>query len=78
VFSRAANCHFVEGQYCCLLCEGGGMWRCLSDRVSVSGYLLIECGGIAAMQMRSSQLDSNDLDLASRDWLGGCLTSAAG
>jgi len=28
------------------------------------------------MQMRSIQLDSSDLDVASRDWLGGCLTSA--
>jgi len=38
-------------------------------RVGAGGYLLIECGGTAAMQRRSSQLDSNDLDVASRDWL---------
>jgi len=40
------------------------------------GYLLIECGDIVAMQMRSIQLVLSDLDVASRDWLGGCLTSA--
>ena len=51
---------------------------CLSYRVSASGYLPIECGRIAAMQMRSSQLNLNDMDVASRDLLGGCLTSAAG
>jgi len=28
------------------------------------------------MQVRSIQLDSSGLDVASRDWLGGCLTSA--
>jgi len=52
------------------------MWRCLSYRVGAGGYFLIECTGIDAMQMRSIQLDSSDLDVASRDWLGGCLTSA--
>ena len=54
------------------------VWRRLSYRVSASGYLPIECGRFAAMQMRSSQLNLNDMDVASRDLLGGCLTSAAG
>jgi len=31
------------------------MWRCLSYRASAGGYLLIECRGVAALQMRSSQ-----------------------
>ena len=43
------------------------MWRCLSYRVGAHGFLLIDCGGIAAMQMRSIQFDSSDLDVASRD-----------
>ena len=29
--------------------------RCLSYRASAGGYLLIECRGVAALQMRSSQ-----------------------
>ena len=53
------------------------MWRCLSYRESAGGYILIECRGIVAMQMRSSQLDSRELNVASRNWLDGCLTSAA-
>ena len=52
------------------------MQRCISYRVGAGGYLLIEYGDIAALQMRSIQLDSSDLDVASRDWLGGCLMSA--
>ena len=31
------------------------VWRCLSYRASAGGYLLIECRGVAALQMRSSQ-----------------------
>jgi len=31
------------------------LWRCLSYRGSAGGYLLIECRGVAALQMRSSQ-----------------------
>ena len=31
------------------------VWRCLSYRGSAGGYLLIECRGVAALQMRSSQ-----------------------
>ena len=31
------------------------MWRCLSYRGSAGGYLFIECRGVAALQMRSSQ-----------------------
>ena len=54
------------------------MWRCLSYRESAGGCVLIECRGIVAMQVRSSQLDLKELNVASRDWLGGCLTSAAG
>jgi len=33
----------------------GTLWRCLSYRASAGGYLLIECRGVAALQMRSSQ-----------------------
>jgi len=31
------------------------LWRCLSYRGSAGGYLFIECRGVAALQMRSSQ-----------------------
>ena len=31
------------------------LWRCLSYRGSAGGYLLIECRGVAALQVRSSQ-----------------------
>jgi len=31
------------------------VWRCLSYRGSAGGYLLIECRGVAALQVRSSQ-----------------------
>jgi len=31
------------------------LWRCLSYRASAGGYLLIECRGVAALQVRSSQ-----------------------
>ena len=48
------------------------MRRCLSYRESASGYILIDCRGIVAMQMRSSQLDLKELNVASRDWLDGC------
>jgi len=54
------------------------MWRCLSYRESAGDCILIECRGIVAMQGRSSQLDLKELNMASRDWLDGCLTSAAG
>jgi len=33
----------------------GSLWRCLSYRGSAGGYLLIECRGVAALQVRSSQ-----------------------
>ena len=36
-------------------CTHSSLWRCLSYRGSAGGYLLIECRGVAALQMRSSQ-----------------------
>jgi len=35
--------------------HGLSLWRCLSYRGSAGGYLFIECRGVAALQMRSSQ-----------------------
>ena len=48
VFSCMTDCNLTFNTVRCL-------WRCLSYRGSAGGYLFIECRGVAALQMRSSQ-----------------------